>query len=881
MLREEKRTGFSIFYRMLIVTLAVFILVIFSVTVTYFFFSKQSVEKYAKEAIAREMQAVSYAFHNNIQDKLGRDLKILMSNPVLDEFLMSQDDMEELNARAVERLFLRTIFYLESVESISFVDWTGMEKIKVDRHGRNKDYRNLAGSRLFSSIEAQPSGGISCTPLFEGKAGEYFFTLGIHKTDPDIGEFGGAIVMKYSFKNFVNYVKQIRIFGVNPIWVLSAQNEVLLQPEDGNVNFDPRAVLSGKKKMDFHVVSLDGGLIACQYFSIVPEKPLLQVCIAIPSSLLLQDMQKVLHFLSYVFVFSLIVVIVIVFFVSRYFSRPIMELAAAVVHFPRFETSKLRDIKAFGEIHSLVENIIEMVHNLEKTSVSRDYVDNIINTMLNTLVVLTPEGKVQRVNSAACLLLDYEENEFVGMSGEQIMNEEIMEELLAGTVIRNREIIFRSKSGKQVPVLFYCSTMRDNQGETEAIVCLAQDITAQKQAEDQKAMLEAQLRQAGKMEAIGTLAGGIAHDFNNILSAVLGYAELALMHNKNEETAVQEISQVIKAGRRARDLVAQILAFSRSSGYELTPLSPHIIVKESIQMLRASFPTSMEIIQDIDPHCGSILADPTRMHQIMVNLCTNALHAMENEKGVLRISLAQKELTEEDVKKKIGVSAGPHMELKISDTGHGMDARTRERIFDPFFTTKEVGRGTGMGLAVVHGIVQDYGGVIRVESEPGKGSTFSVYIPVQGGESFSPKAEENTPLAHGSEHILVVDDEAMIVAMLKESLLNFGYQVTASLNGKEALEQFMTNPEKFDLVITDQTMPEISGSELAREILKVKPEMAIILCTGFSGMISEEKAREIGVRKFAMKPIGRRDLARMVREVLDGEKEIRNPCEKD
>ncbi|MBU0910838.1 MAG: PAS domain-containing protein [Proteobacteria bacterium] len=390
---------------------------------------------------------------------------------------------------------------------------------------------------------------------------------------------------------------------------------------------------------------------------------------------------------------------------------------------------------------------------------------------------------------------------------------------------------------------------------------IATDITARKR-------LEEELFQARKMEAIGTLAGGIAHDFNNILTAILGYAELAKTDIANEKQTREDLDEVIIGTKRARDLIKQILTFCRKSTHQLEPLAPYLIIKESLKLLRSSQPSSMEIRPNIDAGCGKILADPTKIQQILVNLCTNARQAMENEQGLLTVSLLRQELTDDEVGP--GMSAGPFIELMVADTGHGMDKETEKRIFEPFFTTKGI-RNTGMGLAMVHGIVQDYHGMIKVDSEVGKGTVFRIYFPAitENKAEEKDKAQQQLPIPGGNEHILVVDDESVIVRMLKTTLEKLGYRVTGKTSSLEALEEFRSTPGNFDLIITDQTMPALSGTGLAQEALQIRPAMPIILCIGYNSLISEEDVKKMGIRAFAMKPLDSIKLARLIRDALD------------
>ena len=380
--------------------------------------------------------------------------------------------------------------------------------------------------------------------------------------------------------------------------------------------------------------------------------------------------------------------------------------------------------------------------------------------------------------------------------------------------------------------------------------------------------METQLQQAQKMEAIGTLAGGIAHDFNNILFPISGYTEMLLLDIHDDSPFHHSLSEILAGVKRARDLVTQILTFSRQREHELKPLKVEVVVKEALKLIRSSLPTTIEIRQNVNKDCGLVMADHTQIHQIVMNLCTNAYHAMEETGGKLTITLKEVELATEDLKDPSMIS-GKYVCLTVADTGPGMEQSIIDRIFDPYFTTKENGKGTGLGLAVVHGIVKSHGGHISVYSEPGKGTEFKVHLPVIKKQEETAKVETDAPIQKGDERILLVDDQDMIVHMEKQMFERLGYHVTTRISSIDALEAFRANPNKFDLVITDMTMPNMTGDKLSAEIMKIRSDIPVILCTGFSEMMSKEKAATLGIKGFLMKPIVIKDLSQIIRDVLD------------
>jgi PAS domain S-box-containing protein len=546
------------------------------------------------------------------------------------------------------------------------------------------------------------------------------------------------------------------------------------------------------------------------------------------------------------------------------------ELVKAIIGVGNKETSYTEeDVKVVKELASFSIDLVERKQAEETIRKSKQEWEQTFDAMNDIVTIQDKEMRIIKANKAAHETLQVESGGLEGKYCYEVFRgadhpcPECPEFVTIDTMKTYSADISHANLGKMFHVT--CSPILDENGEFTHIVHLAKDITEQKK-------MEAELFQAHKMEAIGTLAGGIAHDFNNILAAIIGYADMANDDLPESSHTKNYISQVLNAGNRAKELVKQILTFSRKGQEKQQPLQPYPIIKEGLKLMRASLPTTIDIQEQIDPDCGSIFSNPTNVHQVLLNLCTNALHAMEDEKGILTVQLTQVELRQVDLAGIADVSPGLFVELRVSDTGRGLDKATVERIFEPYFTTKGIDKGSGMGLALVHGIVQGCGGFIKVESNPDEGSTFHVYFPAIEEKVAEVEEEKEVPLLHGSERILVVDDEEVIVGVYQATLERLGYKVTPHCSSEKALAVFQASPDSFDLIITDQTMPHLSGSELAKKVLKIRPDIPIILCTGYSSMISEKQAQEIGIQKFVMKPVIGTDLAIITREVLDKKK---------
>lgn len=482
------------------------------------------------------------------------------------------------------------------------------------------------------------------------------------------------------------------------------------------------------------------------------------------------------------------------------------------------------------------------------------------------LVTDVETGRILDANAAAAELYGYTTGEMLQLSITDLSAEP--EETLR--VIQQETSLIelgyhRGKNGEKVPVEI--KGRRAELGGKHVHIAAIRDISKRLQTESEKAQLEFQLRRSQKLEAIGTLAGGIAHDFNNLLTPIIGYTEMALIEPHIDPRLKGNFEQILQASLRAKDLIKQILVSSRYIKEQpKVPVEIGSVIEDALRLLRSSLPATIEIRQDIER--GTVLADATQIHQIFVNLCTNASHAMD-DKGIIEVSLRKVVLSAGEVEA-LPVSdlrPGPYLRLNVADSGCGMDSETLERIFDPYFTTKEVGKGSGLGLAVVSGIVKQHNGAISVRSSPGSGCTFSIFLPrLEGADCTAWALPSGLPT--GTENILLVDDEQGVLDMGVQMLEGLGYRVTPAIDGLPALAIFHANPDRFDLVITDYTMPKITGTDLAREIRRSRPDIPVILCTGFAQKLTEEDANKQGF-EFVLKPYGLKELARMVRRLLD------------
>lgn len=533
-------------------------------------------------------------------------------------------------------------------------------------------------------------------------------------------------------------------------------------------------------------------------------------------------------------------------------------------------------IRFQGEIHlfGMLRDITDRKQAEETLIETEKKYRELADSLPQVIFEVDLEGNLTYLNSNAYTLFGYSREEvrpgfnvleaFVPEDRERVARDIIQN--VQGEKVPRREYTARKKDGSTFPVAIHAN--RVWRGQTPVGVRgILIDLTPNRRAEEEKKKLEAHLQQAQKMEAIGALAGGIAHDFNNILSAIIGYTELAMLNDASAACAA-ELDQALIAANRAKDLIKQILAFSRQTDEQRVPVKVGTVVKEANKFLRATIPSTIEMDLRIPETSGAVLANSVELHQIIMNLCTNAVHAIGERAGRVEVEVQNVEITQAEKRNFIELDPGAFVRLSVKDSGCGMTPDVFERIFDPYFTTKEKGVGTGLGLAVVHGIVTKSGGAIKVESKPGWGTTFHVYLP-RVDRTLPHKAEPTGSLAVGSERVLFVDDEKMLVDIGGKLLERLGYRVASRTSPLEALELFRAKPEHFDIVITDQTMPGMTGEALAKELMRIRPDIPIVVCTGYSHGMDPERARQRGIRAFVMKPILIQDLAAAIRKALE------------
>jgi len=741
-------TGLSIFPRLLIAFVGVVLIMSGILTAVFYVFSRKSVEKQTEEYVRQQFQTISYNFGSELRNALVKDLQLLDSNPLLDEFLMSSEAEREVTARAVERSFLESLKASRSYQSITFVDAAGREAVKVDWSGRVRKHEYVGGWPLFARLRSENPESIDVEGPFTDQYGNILFSAGIYKTDQDIGKFGGAVIIDYNLEEFFNYTGRIKIFDKNPIWLFAPDGTVLKRQADDQSGFDPRRYFSKGLQREPVLTMVNDGMLVYQDLSIIPGRPLLRLAISIPSSLLLQDMRSVLRFFFLVFAASIALISIVAYYLARYLSRPIIELAAAASRIARGERSAQVRVKATGEVQMLVHSFNRMAEDLEKTTVSRDYVDNIINNMMDTLIVASPEGRIVRLNAAACVLLGYDEKELIGRPLDLVIarfpgtEENLNDELLKETIY-SAEMFYRVKNGGRVPVLFSSSVMYDAQQKIAGIVCVAQDITERKRAEAQLKSYSEELAEIN--EELKTFAYIVSHDLRAPLVNIKGFSDELLYSIEEIKPLLEKHLAAIEEGQRQKynlilekdipealkfigssvrrmdNLINAILKLSRAG---LRKLSPEPLqTEEFVQTILNTLAHQIDS-RRITVTLGrlpDLVADRTAVEQIFGNLLDNAVKYLEpGRPGRITISAD---------------CGSDEVVFRIRDNGRGIAKEDISKAFEIFRRVgKQDAPGEGMGLAYVKTLIRLLGGRIWCESELGVGTTFSFSLPLFTGK---------------------------------------------------------------------------------------------------------------------------------------------------
>ena len=525
---------------------------------------------------------------------------------------------------------------------------------------------------------------------------------------------------------------------------------------------------------------------------------------------------------------------------------------------------------------TIIEQRIYHLEQRKKAEQERENLIALIENSADFIVMASLAGQVRYLNKAGQELVGLADSEEAkafrifdyAPEAERPQIEQAVAAVMRDGVWRGESYFRHFQTRAEIPVeINFFHIHQQETAQPLALAAVIRDMTPRKLAETRQRQLEAQLHQSQRLEALGILAGGIAHDFNNILGTMLGYTELLLTEYPENRKIQDYLQQVYRAGERAADLVQQILTFSRAEEHRLQPTLIAPIIADALKMLRATLPANVVIRQDLQPNRHPILADATQIHQVLVNLGTNAAYALRGRGGLLDVALAE-ERHDPAQAQILGLAAGAYLKLTVRDTGCGMPPDVREHIFEPFFTTKDVGEGSGLGLSVVHGIVKGHQGVITVESAPGQGTAFRIFFPLPAGLALPQEPGETPALTHGQEHILIVEDEAALARLYEIALTKLGYRVTVCTNSAEALQMFQADAGRFDLVFTDQAMPNLTGAQLSQELLRLRPDLPIILATGYSDTMSEQDALALGVRQYLKKPVKFGVLTQTIRKIF-------------
>lgn len=789
---SKQLKGVSIFYRLLGALLGIVIVVGGVLSFIFYYSYKSAFEEHLEENILQKYEDISSYFEDNLKEDLIKDLHALSSNPVLDDFIMSSGFEAELNARSVERLFLQAMRYTKTYEGIDFVDFLGQERVKVNRSGRVKQYVEKGENEYFKKIESSPPKAITVHGPFEDADGQYVVSAAVHKVDNDTGEFGGAVIIHYGLGKFFSSLDNVLISGVNPVWVVSPTGKILKKPRTGG-SIDPRHHVDHDTYKTVEINKGEFGMIICRDFFMVDNSPIFRLSISLDSAVALRQLHGMTRYFFIVFLCAIALSTFAAFFISRYLTKPITELTRAVGIFAKSGLSQTISINTTGEVGMLVSSFNEMAVDLRKTTVSRDYVDNIVASMINMLLVVSPDGLIIRTNAAACSNLGYEEDELLGKSLDYVVQEEVQgqdtpgmfDALKNGVVVQNMEKTYLSHSGEAIPVLFSAAAMHSSGGEVIGFVCVGQDISEQKKAENDLRQAFTKLKETQeellrteRLAVVGEASGRVAHEVLNPISSVLCRAELDMGRCDNFSNTLSGIKEILQdwrkefeAGTLANylftenddgvlyasedlDICDKLLEDSdlfiqeNKNNMQFTLKQVYRIIKiinalrESARVNRSVLEIeicspiheALELLEDslqkrhiktfIESSVDKelVLVDETEIIQVFANMYRNAMQSIDDTRT--RAGTITTNICNND-----GM-----LEIRIKDNGAGIADENQKNIFDSDFTTKDKQHGTGLGLGLSRRLVRNSGGdIVMEQSAVNKGTIFMITLPVSSG----------------------------------------------------------------------------------------------------------------------------------------------------
>ncbi len=784
-----------------------------------------------------------------------------------------------LSKKNQNSVMAKTIGNDPSFRQLILLNASGKELTRVSRTSKTVSMQ-IADQLLIKNIMGQVK-----------KDAEYLGSIYIYETTSEpmmvmavpveniFGDFQGALVAEVNLKFMWDVVAGIKIGSKGAAYVVDRSGNLIAFGDASRVlkgenlsRLNAVAEYINREKSDFKSSAgiskgIQGTTVVSTFVAL--GSPDWAVVVELPFLEAYESVIQALKLTAVVMLASIFLAIAAGSYLSKRITKPIINLRDAAIKIGDGRLDTKIKIETRDEIGDLAKAFNRMAEDLEKTTVSKNYVDNIIGSMIDTLIVVSPDGRILRCNAAVCALLGFEEKELIGQPAKMIFNEELLfkdssfDSVFIKSLTSKKETAYRAKDGRKIPMLFSASILHDNNNNIQGVVCVAQDISEQKKLEDQ-------LRQAQKMEAVGTLAGGIAHDFNNILTAVIGYGHILKMKIKEDGHLKPLIDQILASSERAANLTQSLLAFSRRQISNPTPVSLNEIIKKVEKFLLRIIGEHIELNTMLSDAGLIVMADSGQLEHVLMNLATNSRDAMPTG-GLLTISTELVELDEKFIKTHGYGMKGMYAVISVSDTGVGIDEKTKDKIFDPFFTTKEVGKGTGLGLAMAYGIIKQHKGYISVYSEVSKGTTFKIYLPViteveRPGDLQPGKTAE---IKGGTETVLIAEDETEIRKLSKTSLEELGYNVIEACDGEDAVNKFLENKEKIALLLFDVIMPKLSGREAYEKIKKIKPDIKVLFISGYpTDFINYNEIIEHGFN-FISKPASPTLLLKKVREVLD------------